>query len=104
MYIIRSGTFMSSVIGADGRRHDIGMRGRGECCGETVRNCRCRRAIELHTNRYYSLPTHRGVHDIACAVLAPTLQSILQPHYPSLVGMLVAQAAQYDGDVLLGAM
>mmetsp|Transcript_22747 Transcript_22747/g.66940 ORF Transcript_22747/g.66940 Transcript_22747/m.66940 type:complete len:843 (+) Transcript_22747:76-2604(+) len=36
MYIIRSGTLLSSMLGVDGRRRDIGTRVRGECCGETA--------------------------------------------------------------------
>jgi len=35
MYIITSGRVQVDATGKDGRRHAIGQRGPGECCGET---------------------------------------------------------------------
>lgn len=35
MYIIKSGSVQVSCDGRDGRKHTIGQRGAGECCGET---------------------------------------------------------------------
>jgi len=45
MFIIKSGRVQVTVEGKDGRKHIVGERGRGECCGETAclssnpRNC-----------------------------------------------------------------